>query len=115
MNRRAFGLVAVVFVSAAMVGRVGADPSPPRAARSAARQSFGTSNDHGLFLNILPAGQGHSISLSQAVAYEVAGRYPPNETDQLGMYNRLPVSVDKVTDHNLTDFYKPETFRVGSK
>ncbi|HJP67099.1 MAG TPA: penicillin acylase family protein, partial [Actinomycetota bacterium] len=82
---------------------------------AAAAPGLGAKTDHGLFLNILPAGQGHSINLPQALAYEAAGSYPPNFTDQLEMYRSLPVEVNKVTDRTLSKYFKPETMKLDPR
>jgi acyl-homoserine lactone acylase PvdQ len=63
--------------------------------------------DPGLFLNILPAGQGTSASLSTGYP----AQDPPHTTDQLDMYRSLPVSnLGSLTDGDLTRYFKSETF-----
>ena len=81
----------------------------------AAPSGFGAKTDHGLFLNVLPGGQGHSVNIPEGLQYGLAGEYPPNWVDQLEMYKNVALSPNKVTDENLTDFFKPETFKLDPK
>src|SRR5688572_16799175 len=74
---------------------------------AAADPGYGSRNEHGLFLNILPAGQGHAINALQGAQFLALGQYPPNWLDQLDMYKKLPLSPGAVTDRNLTEFFKP--------
>jgi acyl-homoserine lactone acylase PvdQ len=60
----------------------------------------------GLFLNILPPGQGTSASLATGYPEDST---PPHTDDQLEMYKSLPLAGD-LTDADLTTYFKPETF-----
>src|SRR5438093_2983199 len=63
--------------------------------------------DPGLFLNILPAGQGTSASPSTGYP----AHDPPHTSDQLDMYRSLPIAnLDNLADSNLSQYFKPETF-----
>jgi acyl-homoserine lactone acylase PvdQ len=67
--------------------------------------------DPGLFLNILPAGQGTSASPSTGYP----AQDPPHTTDQLDMYRSLPVSnLPNLTDASLPQYFKPEVFAPPS-
>jgi len=70
------------------------------------------SDQYGLFLNILPSGQGKSVNAEEAALFEATGQYPAHFIDQLGMYDSLPTQVDQVTDDNLTSYFKQESFGV---
>jgi acyl-homoserine lactone acylase PvdQ len=59
----------------------------------------------GTFLNILPAGQGTSFSLS-------TGNPPPHTDDQLDMYRTLPMAGD-LSDADLPQYFKSEAFGVA--
>src|SRR5437763_10805510 len=68
-------------------------------------------DDHGMFLNILPAGQGQSTTTPDYLQYQFTGDPPPHDVDQEKMYANLPVAnLGKLTDSSLTKYYKPETF-----
>jgi len=73
----------------------------------------GTAGANGLFLNILPSGQGKSVNAVEAAEFEATGKYPAHFVDQLGMYDSLPTQADQVTDSNLRDYFKDESFGVA--
>ena len=63
--------------------------------------------DPGLFLNILPAGQGTSASPSTGFP----AHDPPHTSDQLDMYRSLPASnLSQLTDPGLSQYFKSESF-----
>jgi acyl-homoserine lactone acylase PvdQ len=67
----------------------------------------------GLFLNVLPAGQGQTTTTADAAKFETTGQRPPHDTDQKQMYEGLPSSnLQLLTDGTLADWYKPESFGV---
>src|SRR5204862_7707228 len=69
--------------------------------------------DPGLFLNVLPAGQGTTTTSEDAAKYELNGTIPPHDIDQKSMYESLPPSdLANLTDGDLTKFYKPESFGI---
>jgi acyl-homoserine lactone acylase PvdQ len=103
--KRAIGVLATLAIGLAFTIQASAAAPSPLGART----------DHGLFLNILPAGQGHSVTIPEGIGYELAGQSPPNWLDQLDMYRTLPVDAGKVTDRNLSNYFKPETYKLGVK
>jgi hypothetical protein len=66
-------------------------------------------NDHGLFLNILPGGQGQTTTTQDALAFETTGAVPPHDMDQYDMYSSLRLAKD-LKNGDLAKYYKPETF-----
>src|SRR5256885_5796333 len=67
-------------------------------------------DDHGMFLNILPAGQGQTTTTQDFLQYQGSGTPPPHDVDQEKMYQDLPVAnLSKLTDADLSKYYKPET------
>src|SRR5439155_3253746 len=67
------------------------------AAQARTRQPKAPTRDSGLFLNILPAGQGTSTTVPEAAQFFATGQLPPHDADQLSMYDTLP-RVEPVTD-----------------
>src|SRR2546427_584608 len=66
-------------------------------ARVVAGPGPGQTGAAGLFLNILPAGQGQSTTTADLLQFEATGQPPPHDTDQLAMYENLPVA-SSITD-----------------
>src|SRR6266566_376097 len=75
---------------------------------SASGASSSIPGDPGLFLNILPAGQGASASASTGYP----GQNPPHTDDQLGMYESLPLAAGPGANLELSKYFKPETFTL---
>lgn len=63
------------------------------------------SSDTGLFLNILPPGQGSSLTLR-------SGNPPPHSDDQLGMYSSL-IAAGDLSDADLNRYFKSESFTLS--
>ncbi len=104
--RRLPALVLVAILTFALLPAAGALPG-----RSSATK--GLPANPGLFLNILPAGQGTTTTPAEALQYETTGDVPPHDADQKHMYESLPVSdLSQLTDADLRKFYKPESFGV---
>jgi hypothetical protein len=89
--------------------------SPGTGAGAAARHSRSDrlAANPGLFLNILPAGQGTTTTTADAAQYELNGTVPPHDIDQKDMYDSLRAAdLPHLTDGDLTNYYKPESFGV---
>ncbi|HMC36274.1 MAG TPA: penicillin acylase family protein, partial [Actinomycetota bacterium] len=71
--------------------------------------SPGLSQNPGLFLNILPAGQGTTTTTKDATVFEATKHRPHHDMDQRGMYARLPLATT-ITGSDLKQFFKPESF-----
>ncbi|MDP8957365.1 MAG: penicillin acylase family protein [Actinomycetota bacterium] len=91
MRRLVIACLATLIGGLGLSGTAGAQDTPP--------------SSPGLFLNILPAGQGTSFSLS-------TGNPPPHTDDQLDMYRTLPMAGD-LSDADLQDYFKSEAFGVA--
>src|SRR3954447_25902034 len=67
----------------------------------------------GLFLNVLPAGQGTTTTTADAIRFELDGTVPPPDVDQQEMSDSMRrVDVGGLTDADLSKYYKPESFGV---
>jgi acyl-homoserine lactone acylase PvdQ len=67
----------------------------------------------GLFLNVLPAGQGTTTTPADAAKYELNGTVPLHDIDQKNMYDSLaPADLANLTDADLTKYYKQESFSI---
>jgi hypothetical protein len=102
MRNRAMGMFATLAISLTLAAQP-ASPAPQ------------AEREDGLFLNILPAGQGHSVTVADALGYELTGATPPDWTDQLDMYRQLPLHPGKITDGNLTDYFKSAPLGLDRK
>ncbi len=91
--RRAFALVSCCLLMLALATTAGG------------ASSHSISGDHGLFLSILPAGQGSSLTA-------LSGNPPPHSEDQLDMYRNLPTAVP-ISGSDLTSYFKSEQFGVA--
>src|SRR5205807_2396972 len=88
----------VVLVAAFVPGFAAAGPALPM-----------PTDDHGMFLNILPAGQGTTTTSQDAIQYESTGTAPAHDVDQESMYSSLRLARN-LQDSDLSKYYKPETF-----
>jgi acyl-homoserine lactone acylase PvdQ len=95
-------VVAIAVGSLLLVSLLG-EGAGARSSRAAVQQN------PGLFLNILPAGQGTSTTAADAARFETTGERPKHDVDQRAMYARLPIA-DAITDSNLSRFFKAESF-----
>jgi acyl-homoserine lactone acylase PvdQ len=86
----------------------------PLAAAGPGSRAGKTQKDYGLFLNILPPGQGTSTTASDAARNQATGYIPTHDNDQSSMYAKL-ILAKTLTDAELHRYYKAETFTVGPK
>jgi acyl-homoserine lactone acylase PvdQ len=90
---------------------VGLSPGAGALSQPVARDRL--SANPGLFLNILPAGQGTTTTTADAIHYEADGTVPPHDIDQKSMYDSLRAAdLPNLTDSDLTTYYKPESFGI---
>ncbi|HXJ64238.1 MAG TPA: penicillin acylase family protein, partial [Actinomycetota bacterium] len=93
----------------------GAFAGPHQGQRAATGSSRGSRlpANPGLFLNVLPAGQGTTTTSADALQYEATGAVPPHDVDQQHMYDSLRVAdLADLTDADLSTYFKPESFGV---
>jgi acyl-homoserine lactone acylase PvdQ len=74
-----------------------------------AETQVGPTDDHGTFLNILPAGQGTTTTSQDALLYETAGTIPVHDMDQYEMYSSLRLAKN-LKDGDLSKYFKSESF-----
>ena len=67
----------------------------------------------GLFLNVLPGGQGTTTTAADALQYELTGAIPPHDVDQQEMYDSLrAANLSALSNSDLSHYFKPESFGV---
>jgi acyl-homoserine lactone acylase PvdQ len=79
------------------------------AAARPSRSATSVSQNPGLFLNVLPAGQGTSTTSAAAARFKATGERPKHDIDQRGRYAWL-ARARTITNSNLRKFFKPESF-----
>ncbi|MBI4260852.1 MAG: penicillin acylase family protein, partial [Actinobacteria bacterium] len=101
------GRAARAVLAAALVAGASATVGAPGAAGQSPDLPSAPDREFGLFLNVLPPGQGSSLTPEQALRFEATGERPAHGDDQLAMYAALPAAGD-LSAADLSRFFKSE-------
>ena len=82
------------------------------AAPAAAQEGRYRDGDFGGFRNVLPAGQGETVSAAELAASEARGEPPRSFTSQLPLYTELLYRAERVTRSDVNRLFKDASFGV---